>query len=93
MSPCESHAYLQVDLGVRIERVVDRVQGYVQMRQTVEDPRVLRHRVLLRKLLTARHFREALSAGVPSRDSPATRQDMLRGRCKSKIKGELIDYL
>jgi len=41
------------------------MQRDIQMRQTVEDPRVLRHRILLRKLLAARHFGEPLSAGNP----------------------------
>lgn len=35
------------------------------MRQTVEDPRVLWYRILLRKLLTARHYGEPLSAESP----------------------------
>lgn len=48
------------------------------MRQTVEDPRVLWYRVLLRKLLTARHCGEPLSAENPNRSVSLTRQDMLR---------------
>jgi len=35
------------------------------MRQTVKDPRVLWYRVLLRKLLTARHYGEPLAAENP----------------------------
>jgi len=48
------------------------------MRQTVEDPRILWYRVLLRNLLTARHCGEPLSAENPSRSVSLTRQDMLR---------------
>lgn len=54
------------------------------MRQTVKDPRVLWYCVLLRKLLTARHIAESLSAKNPCRNVPPTRQDMLRASAVSK---------
>lgn len=60
------------------------------MRQAVEDPRVLWYCVLLRKLLSARHYGEPLSAENPVRSVPPTRQDMLRAGELQSENNELI---
>lgn len=60
------------------------------MRQTMKDSRILWYRVLLRKLLTTRHFAESLSAKNPCRNVPPTRQDMLRASAVIKKKKSKI---
>ena len=62
-------AYLEIDFGMWIEGVIDRVKRDVEVRQPVEDPSELRYRVLFGKLLTARHFGEPLSAENPVEES------------------------
>lgn len=57
--------YLEIDFGMWIKGVIDRVERDVEVRQAVEDPSELRYRVLFGKLLTARHFGEPLSAENP----------------------------